>query len=92
MFDDPTYPVKMGKFFSIILKPLKTTWPIVACAGSYNDRNTPRFLTYALPTRPYLIPIRLDCFIREIISNFVGVINKNSVNICIHAVHTDTLP
>ena len=36
MFDDPTYPVKMGKFFSIISKPLKTTWPIVACAGSYN--------------------------------------------------------
>ena len=35
MFDDPTYPVKMGKFFSIISKPLKTTWPIVACAGSY---------------------------------------------------------
>ena len=55
-------------------------------------RNTPRFLNYALPTRPYLIPIRLHCFHREIISNFVSSINKNSVNIRIHALHTDKLP
>ena len=75
-----------------MLVPLKDANKTENYKRTRYHRNTPRFLNYALPTRPYLIPIRLDCFIREIISNFVGVINKNSVNICIHAVHTDTLP